>query len=832
MNFARGRLSVVGCRWPGGNETPATDNGRLTTDHEQLTTSMFSNYLKIAVRNLSRHRGLSFINIIGLAIGMACCILILMYVLDELSFDRHHENAARIYRVVLERHALEKISLDTSTPAALAPALLDDLPGIAQAVRFLSPDNPIPLLGYSDKRFYERRFAFVDPDVFEVFTMPFVRGDAKTALQKQNAVVITEAMARKYFGNEDPLGKSLAFNNDLDLEVTGVVQSVPQNSTLQLDFLASFSTIYGWLGRGFVDSWQNHMCQTYLLLSKTASAKVLQPQLPDLLHKYLGEASLVKQAHLQPLNRIHLYSFQDYGLLSGGDIRTVYMLAVVGFFVLLIACINSMSLTTARSAQRSKEVGIRKAVGATRRQLIKQFFAEALISAGLAMLVAVLMVEFGLPRFSALIGRELAVDYFQDWRWWLELMGIGLCAGLLSGSYPALLLSAFRPLPALKGHLKSGSTAERFRKTLVLVQFTLTIALIIGTEVVYDQLNFMRNKPLGFDKDQVIVVPIRDQNLRQHPEPLKDRLRQLPGILQVAAAALLPGGPVGQTRFRAEGTSHEGTMSMLWVDHDFISALGMKLIAGRDFSGKFETDATQAVILNQEAVIQLGWAAPAEAIGKSFELVGSKKGTIIGVVGDFHFSSLHRKIEPLVLHIWPWQNYLLVRVNVAYLPRLIGDLQNRWQEFDAAHPLTFTFLDDNFDRFYQSEQRLGQVAGYFSLLAIVVASLGLFGLASFAAEQRTKEIGIRKVLGASKASLVNLLSKEFVKPVILANVIAWPVGYNAMQSWLQNFAYRVHLDWWMFVLAGGLALIIALLTTSTQALRAALANPVESLRYE
>jgi putative ABC transport system permease protein len=790
---------------------------------------MLKHHLTVAIRSLIRHKGSALINLIGLTIGMAGCFLILLYVQDELSFDRRHENGHRIYRLVLERRAPERISLDVSTPPPLAPALLNDFPQIIHAVRFLNLDNPTPLVANGEKRFYEKRFFFADPSVFEVFTLPLVQGDSKTALQKPNAVVITAETAQRYFGKEDPMGKSLTINNYLDLEIAGVVQNPPPNSTIQFDFLASFSTLYGWLGKGFVDNWQNNSGHTYLLLSENFPPEELENQLPGFIKRYLSATSPLKQIHLQPLHRIHLHSYQDYRLASGGDIRSVYLLSAVAFFVLLIACINFINLTTARSLHRSREVGIRKVMGATKRQLVQQFLGEALLLTALVLLIAVVMVELALPHFHALIGRALSVDNNQSL--WLGLLGIGLFAGLLSGSFPAFILSSFQPVHALKGRLKTDSTGAIFRKALVVGQFTLTITLMIGTMVVYNQLSFMQNKRLGFDKDQVIVAPIRDQNLRQNPEPLKSRLRQLPGILNVGAAALFPGGPVGRTRFRAEAMADEGAISMLWVDHDFIRTLGMEVVEGRDFSKDYETDATGAVILNEEAVRQLGWR-PAEAIGKSFELVGSKKAKIIGVLRDFHFASLHRQIEPVVLHIWPWLNYVLIRVDATRLPGILSDLENIWQEFDPSHPFAFTFLDESIDRFYQSEKRLGQVSGYFSLLAIVIACLGLFALAAFTAEQRTKEIGIRKVLGATASGVVVLLSKDFARLVLVANLIAFPVAWYAMNRWLESFAYRIHIGWETFIFAGGLALIIALLTVSTQAVKAALTNPVEALRYE
>lgn len=793
---------------------------------------MFKNYLTVALRGILRQKGYTLINIVGLTVGITCCFIILLYVMDELSFDRHHKNSDRIYRLVLERNAAETISLNSSTPLPLAPALVNDFPQIAHAVRFLEKDNPIPLVSYDSKRFYERRFLFVDPNIFAVFTIPFVQGDPSTALQKSNVVVITEKIARKYFGQENPLGKTITFDNTINFKVTGVVKNVPPNSTIQFDFLASFSTLYNWLGKGSIDNWQNNMGRTYLLLSENISPEEIEQQLPRFIVKHLGETNPLKQIHLQQLNRIHLYSYQDYRLLSGGDIRYVYLLSAVAIFVLLIACINFINLATARSIHRSNEVGIRKVLGASKKQLVKQFLGEALFLCSLALLLAVLLSALILPHFNALTGKELSIHFHQNWKLWVSLVGIGLIVGLLSGSYPALFLSSFQPIHTLKSGSKTGMSTVIFRKALVVLQFSLTIALIIGTKIVYDQLNFMKNKRLGFDKDQVIVVPVRDQSIRKNPEPLKSRLQHYPGILEVGAAALFPGGPVGRTHFRAEGISDQGTMSMLWIDHDFIRVLGLELVAGRDFSKNFETDDTQAIILNEEAIRQLGYADPMQAIGKSFELVGSKKGTIIGVLRDFHFASLHRKIGPVVLHIWPWLNYVLVRVSTSYLPGVLDNLETVWHEFDPSHPFTFTFLDDNFDRFYQSEKQFGQVSGYFSLLAVLIACLGLFGLAAFTAEQRTKEIGIRKVLGASLTGILFLQLKEFIVLVFFANLIAWPIGYYVMSNWLQNFAYRIGIDIATFVLAGFLALGTALLTVSYQAVKAAVINPVDSLRFE
>jgi len=793
---------------------------------------MLLNYLKIALRNLLRHKGYSFLVIGGLAVGMACCILILLYVQDELSFDRYNQNHDRIYRLVAERKAAEGISLDLTMPPPLAAALVNDFPQITQAVRFLSIDNPIPLVGSGDKRFYERRLFFADPSVFRVFTIPLLRGDLKTALEKPNTVVITEEIAGKYFGETDPLGRTLSVNNTLSLEVTGVVRDFPSNSTLRPDFLVSFSTLTNWLGKDFISNRQNNTCQIYLLLAEHSSTKAVNAQLPGFISRYLGENSPLRKLHLQPLDRIHLYSFQDYGLTASADIHYVYLLSVVAFVVLMVASVNSANLTTARLVIRSKEIGVRKIVGASRKQLVQQFLCEAILSTLIALAVATALVEASLPLLDAVVGRDITSTNASAWGTWLSPIGIVFFIGLLAGGHPAFLLSSLKPTDSLKGYSKAGSSRVLLRKGMVVIQFALTVTLMIGTWVVYDQLRFMQNKQLGFDKDQIVVLPIRDQSLRQNPEPLKHRLLQDPGVLQVGAAALLPGGPVGRARFRAPGITDVGTMSMLWVDQGFVKTLNLKLVAGRDFSIASPSDSAEAFILNEQAVRQLGWKNPEDAIGKSFELLGGKKGHVIGVVRDFNFVSLHSRIEPLVLHLWPWMNYLLARIDGSRISTVVTGMQNIWREFDPNNPFTFTFMSDNFDRYYGSDRQLEQVFGSFTAIAILLACTGLLSLAAFTAERRTKEIGVRKVLGASVPSIIGLLIREYITLVALASLLAWPAGYYVMNQWLQDFAYRVSIGLGTFLLTGGAALLIALLAVGYQATKAAIANPVEALRYE
>ncbi len=794
---------------------------------------MFKNYLKTAVRNISRYKGISAINIGGLAVGMACAILILLFVQNELSFNKFNKNDGRIYRMILERSTNDKISYDGTTPPALAPALKNDFPqNVKEAVRFLNIDNPLPLVSYNDKHFYEKQFFFADADVFDVFTFHLTKGNPKTALQKPNSIVLTESSAQKYFGNENPVGKTLSFNNFLDLEVTGVVENPPANSTIQFDFLTSFSTLNGWLGNEFVENWNNNMCQTYVLLSKNSLPENIVSNFPAFIGKYISKTSNLKNFAMQPLDRIHLYSNQDYQLSGGGDIQYVYLLSAIALFVLIIACFNFISLTTARSVKRSKEVGVKKVLGATKAQLVKQFFTESLFMVAVALSAAVILVEIAIPYFNTISGKNLSGIDFRNWSLILLPAVIVLLIGLISNIYPAFVLSSFKPVQTIKGNTKNISGKGSVRKILVAVQFSLTIILIICTWVVYNQLDFIKNKKLGFDKDQVLVVPIRDQNLRQNPEPLKEQLKKYPGVLRVGAAALLPGGPVGKTRYIAEGNSESGTMSMLWVDPDFISTLNIKLAAGRGFSKDNVTDASEAFVINEEAVKQLGWNSSSDAIGKTFELAGSKKGKIIGVVKDFNFTSLHEKIGPVVLHLWPWLNYVLIKVNPSQLAGALENIKEVWNQFEPGNPFSYTFLDDNFSKYYQSETQFGQVSGFFTFLAIMIACLGLFSLSMFTVEQRIKEFGIRKVLGASGFSILGLQIREFVGIVLIANIFALPLGFYFMNVWLRDFAYRIDISWWVLVLSGGIALLITLLTVSFQAIKAAIANPVNSIKYE
>jgi putative ABC transport system permease protein len=793
---------------------------------------LFTNYLKIAARNLVRRKAYSALIMIGLAVGMSCSIVIFLYVQQEMSTDRFNGNHERIYRLLAERRTPTGTKVDATLPPPLTVTVAADVPQIQSSVRLLTMDNPIPLIANGEKRFYEKQLFFSDSTLANVFSVQALRGDLRNGLNRANTVIITEEIARKYFGADDPLGKTLNLNGIIDLEVTAVVRRFPANSSIQPDLLVSFATLEQWLGKDFTGSWQNNTCEIYVLLVPNSSAEEVSRRLTTMTTEHLGNNSPLQTVHLQPMDRIHLYSFRDFGLASSGDIQSILILTGIALLVLIVACVNFANLTTARLVLRSKEVGVRKLIGATRGQLVQQFFVEALLSITVSLLVSVAVVELSIPYLGALMGSETTTGMASEWQSWLLPLAAVFLIGVLATIYPAFVLSSLRPLETAKGFSRSGSHGVILRKAMVVVQFALTVILIVGAWVVYDQLRFVQRAQLGLNKDRVIIVPIRNQNLRQNCESLKRRLMERPGVQQVGAAALLPGGPVGRTRFRVEGSASEGTMSMLWVDKDFGPTLDLKLVAGRQFSADYATDATEGFMINEQAVKQLGWESPAAAIGMPFELVGGKKGHIVGVLKDFNFASLHRKIDPLVIHIWPWMNYILIRVDQSHPGFSTDDLKDTFNEFDPINPFTFTYLNDNFDRSYAPDRQLGQVFGSFALLAILIACSGLVSLAAFSAEQRRKEIGVRKVLGASVAGIIRLMTREYLLLVLLSNVFAWPVAYLVMSRWLQDFAYRVEIGVVSFIVPGVVSVFIAMMTVSYQAMKAATSSPVEAIQYE
>jgi putative ABC transport system permease protein len=808
---------------------------------------MFTNYLKIALRNLRKNPAYSFINIFGLALGMGVSVLILLYVQYELSYDTYHENSDRIVRVSrawFNQNGETSLHLGHAAPP-FGPLLEEDFEGtIQEAVRFFQVS---PLLRYQDKAFVEDRFFFADPEVFEVFSWNMIQGDPQTALTHPDGLVLTQSAAKKYFGSADPMGQSLEFevsNVRLQFQVRGVVEDVPKNSHFRFDFLASMEPVVGFYG-GMEQMMQNfgsNNFATYLLLPESYDYKQLEAQLPAFIDRHMGEndqgvpASKGTKLYLWPLTDIHLHSHLDSEIEANGNIEYIYIYTVVALFILLIACINFMNLSTARSAKRAVEVGLRKVVGADRGSLIKQFIGESVLLAFLALCAAVLMVEAILPWFNDFVDKPLDLELARNWVHLLGMLVIVLFVGLVAGSYPAFFLSGFRPAQVLKGSFKAAGAHERFRSVLVVAQFSISIVLIVCMVVVFNQLEYMRNKDLGFNKENIVVLPSSSQIVSNY-ENIRRQLLSQPGIINVSLSSRVPSGRL----LDSQGTTAEvngelqpinARIADIHVSHNFMDTYGIELVAGRDFNFELASDSTQAFILNEAAVRAIGWSSPEAAIDKQFHY-GSRKGRVIGVVNDFNFESLHQSIAPIVFLI-PDNRISNVSVKIRENMReeTLAYLKAQWSYWRPGFPFTYSFVEDSFDEQYESERRLGQVFGYFSLLAIVIAALGLFGLASFTTQQRIKEIGIRKVLGAKVSQIVLLLSRHFTLLVLLAFALAVPVAWYAMGRWLEGFAYHITISPWSFVLAGGLALIIAWVTISWQSVRAALVNPVESLKSE
>ena len=806
--------------------------------------AVFKNYFKVVLRNISRNKLYSFLNIAGLAIGAACCILILLYVQDELSYDRFHENADRIYRVNSNFTIKDRNMKMATTAHVQGPMLQSEYPEVVNYVRFSGYGSP-RVLRFDDKKFTEEKFLWVDHTVFDVFSFRLIKGNPKEALVKPDTVVITEAIAAKYFGRENPIGKKLRVHDDTYYTVTGVMANLPKNSYFQPDFMASFSTLKlkssGNVAGDLVSS--VNYC-TYLLVRKGTDYKVLEKKFTGFVDKYL--AAVLKSLggavkfELQPLTAIYLHSDREFELEPTGDITYIYLFSGIGLFILLLAVLNFMNLSTARSANRAKEVGLRKVVGASRPQLIRQFLGESLFLTFFALVIALILVYILLPTFNSISGKVLSTGYLSNPYLLLGLLGLFLFAGLLGGSYPAFFLSAFRPVAVLQGKFKKGAKGSALRIILVSLQFTVSIVLIIGILIINKQLNFVHNKKLGYDKDHVIALRVRNEETRKKIEVIKSELLRHPDISHVSASSSLP---LGRNSFNAHhvGGKPKDELIMLYtqnVDENFFDTYKIEMVRGRNFSKSYATDARESIIINEAAAKKLGWTD--NALGKELELFMSvdslKKYKIAGVVKDYHFQSLHEKIEPLVLYnANPYGgdfNRLSIRCKPGNIRDTLAFVQAKWREFDSKYPFEFVFLDDRYESLYRAEEQLAQLFGYFTVLAIIIGCLGLFGLSTFSAEQRTKEIGIRKVVGASIPGVVVLLVREFTKWVFLAVLIAWPVGYLLMNKWLNNFAYRTTLGFDTLLLSAFLALLIALLTVAYQAVKAALANPVDSLRCE
>lgn len=803
---------------------------------------MFKNYIKITLRNLKKYKGYSFINIAGLSVGMACFILILLFVQYEFSYENHHEQADRIYRVHVEQHRPDGVFRTRTSPVPLAKTLYEELPEVLEYTRFQAFGNL--LVRFGDKKFYENEVGFSNPGILNMFSFPLVAGDKESALIDKNTIVITQAVAMKYFGNEDPIGKSLTLNDQWPVTVTGVIEDHPLSSNFRPDFLISFSTIRDIADESYFTNWISQQLDSYILVPKNLSVEDLEEKIQSVFATHQGPED-IRVLKLEQFKRLHLHSEVE----NTGDIRTIYIFLAVGFLIILTACINFMNLSTARSSGRAKEVGLRKVVGAIRRQLIKQFMGETLIFASFSVILSLILVYALLPLLNSLTGQFIQFSDLGRTGILLSLVAIVIIVGLLSGSYPALVLSGFQPAAVLKGLQKAGRKRALFRKILVVAQFSISILLIVCTIILGKQLHFLRSKALGFKKDQIVVVRNNQGQLRSDIQPFREALLQNPQITGVTASNQLPSSIGMYNNVTWDGAQEEEQIELIFneVDYDFLDTYEIELLQGRNFSRDFPSDfrfARQdgrtlddagAVILNEEAVRRFGWEDP---IGKRvIQVFGEQKltFTVVGVIKNFHFSSLRNPIMPMNFFTREG-GYRLISVKLQ-TKDVVGTLkyiEDTWNMLSPEYPFEHFFLDTVFERRYQSEERLRQLFGYFSLLAIFIACLGLFGLASFAAERRTKEIGIRKVMGATSSSVVVLLSKEFTRLVLAANLIAWPVAYLALQSWLKGYASRIEIsrNFVFFLLASVATLFIAWLTVGFQAVKAARANPADSLRYE
>ncbi|UCE42860.1 MAG: ABC transporter permease [Candidatus Aminicenantes bacterium] len=796
--------------------------------------TMLGSYMKIALRHLKKHKLYAVLNITGLSLGLASCILIFLYVDFEFSFDKFHPRAERIFRPVTEDYA--------GSSYLFGERLLADVPEIEEVVRFKSvSDFELPILSYGDKHYFEKKFVMADPEIFRVFHLPFVYGNPETALNSPNSLVLTQNTALKYFGHTNPVGEILNYENETNLVVTGVIEDIPKNSHFAIDILASTSANEILTGHNDQTRWSSGNYRTYLSLKEGQSKDFVEQKMTAILLDtdtvYFSE----NPYHLQALTDIHLYSHLRGEFKDNGDIRFIYFYAAIGMIILLVACINFVNLASAHSLNRSLEVGVRKVLGAERKQVIKQFLGESLLCSWLALPVALLLVKFFLPVFDNLTNTSLSFARVGNLSMIIGLAGITTAIGILLGSYPAFFGSSFSPIEAIRGKKFSQTKRLSFRNILVLVQFMVSAVFICSTLIISSQMRFIHNRDLGIHTGQIINIPL-NKSTCEKADLIKNEILNHSGVQSVTVSDFLP-SQEQMTHMGGEWEGMEegdiGTFRYLFVDHDFIETFGIQLLEGRNFSKDIQSDIGSAYILNEAAVKAMGMTS---ALDKSFKINGlvDHFGEIIGVMKDFHFRSLYHAIDPMVLFIPPghpkWVFYAPSNMSVKTygddIPGILGSLKTAFNKIVPYQPFDYYFFDEDFDKVYRAEQKRKSTYRYFAIFSILIACLGLYGLASFTAQRRTKEMGIRKVVGASDWQLVYLLFKEFGKWVLIANVFAWPIAYFIMNAWLRNFAFRIHIGIDVFILSACLALAVACVTVSFQAVKTALSDPVDSLRYE
>lgn len=809
---------------------------------------MYKNYLKVALRNLWKNKAFSFINIAGLAAGLAICLLIALYVFDELNYDTYHKNADRIYRLDADLTFNGTSFIASTSPRPLPITLVKDYPQIEQMVR-VSMERDM-LVRKGDQNIQEDHTAFADSTFFKVFTAPMIAGDPVTALNDPMSVVIDASTALKYFNSTDVVGKMLYINNSENCKITGVIKDFPRQSHFHFHFIRPLNKTY----TGADDDWLTNSVHSYILVAPGVKKALIQNKLDATTNYYLSKQlegmfhasyqDLQKKGdyfryHLMPLTDIHLHSEKTFEFEANGNINYVYIFSVTAIFILLIACVNFMNLSTSRSANRAKEVGIRKVAGSTKGSLIIQFLAESVLMSYCSLLLALLLSSLLLPLFNQIAGKEIQLTtLFSSWLF-PALIALGFVVGCAAGSYPAFYLSSFKPVRVLKGKIASGFKSSWLRSSLVVFQFSISIILIIGTVVIYNQLQYIQNRKIGYNRDQVLILHYT-YNLGKQIRAFKEELLKLPGVEKVALAGDLP--TAGPGNLNQRGWFRDATLdakkvtifTTIRVDENYIPVLNMQMAKGRNFSPDFKTDST-GIILNETAANMLGLKDPLNTqlyrpndnnIGKITAF------HVVGIVKDFNFSTMHEKVGPMVIELNNNWEKTVLRISTKNIPSLIDQIKNKWNSMAPGMPFSYSFMDNDFNNLYHAEQQTGQLFTTFAVFAIFIACLGLFGLVTYAAEQRTKEIGIRKVLGAGVGRIVAMLSKEFVSLVFIASLIGFPVAGWAMNKWLQSFAYRIHISWWVFLAAGITTMMIALVTISLQTIRAAIANPVDALKNE
>ena len=802
---------------------------------------MFGNNLKIAFRNIIKHSGFSVINISGLAIGIACSVLIFLFVKSEFEFDTFHDNSDRIYRLIIKANVGGTPIHQTYSSAITFKTLLADFPEFETGVKFLKLGNTPITVG--EQNFTETRIYAVDSTFFKVFTFPLVLGNIENQLIKPNTVIISESTAIKYFGTTDALGKLITTYGDNEsepdvFEVTGVAKDVPVSSHFHFDLLVSTDNFPSYINS---TGWTNNNFIAYFVLKEGVDVSELNNKLKEFTRKYMGgekfDAFISKGNSwdyiLQPMLSIHLTSDLNGEFETNGNQTYVYIFLIVGIFVLLIACINFMNLATAKSSLRAREIGIRKVVGSTRSRLMTQFLSEAILTSFLALLIGIIIVELLLPSYCNLIGRQLSIDYFSNTYVIPILLLLAFIVGILSGAYPAFILSSYIPVQVLRGQVASTSGKSKVRSGLIIFQFSIAIFLFISTITVFYQLKYLSSVKLGFDKDQVLVV--KNPGTLRNVDFFKNEVSRLDEVIGVTGSNTLPGKSFNNIGFGAEDVEEHFTLNICVCDYNFDKTMKLQIEKGRFFSKEFKSDSL-AVVINRKTASLLGWD---ESLGKKLNNWSNNQGifTVIGVVEDYHYESLHSEIRPMALFLsggyyTSTEKYLSIRLNTKNLSETLAGIKNIWEETAPGKPFEYSFLDEDYDKLYMNELQTGKLFTIFSLLAIFIACLGLFGLAAFIAERKAREIGIRKVLGAGIPGLVNKLNLNFIKWVLAANIIAWPAAWYIMKAWLQNFAYRIDMNIWMFIASGSMALIIAVVTVSYQSIKSAMLNPVDVLRNE